>query len=185
MDIQNIENTLKKMGMVLEKLVQKVDELDKRVAKIEEKLTDEKKFSSADLKTAQPAQAQTASGGFSSGFGSSFLGSMAGAMAGMGLYNLLFNHSVSPAEFGHEIGLNDTEIDNVLNSEFDEIQSKLDEIDSKLDEIDEKVDSMASDDIMNNDYYESYEEGLEENTDFFGGADDFGDFDDFGGDFDV
>ncbi|WP_457563950.1 hypothetical protein [Caminibacter pacificus] len=190
MDMQNMENTLKKMGMVLEKLVQKVDELDKRVAKIEEKLGEgEKKFSSQDLKAAQPQQNQpqsSTSGSFGSGFGSSFLGSMAGAMAGMGLYNLLFNHSVSPAQFGHDIGLDEQEINNVLDNELSEIDSKLDEIDSKLDELDTKVDELsdevASDDIMNNDYYESYEEGLEENTDFFGGIDDFGDF---GGDFDV
>jgi phage shock protein A len=46
-----IENTLKKMGIVLEKLAEKIDELDKRVARIEEKLGEkEKKFSSEDLK---------------------------------------------------------------------------------------------------------------------------------------
>ena len=176
----NIENTLKKMGMVLEKLVQKVDELDKRVAKIEEKVG-EKKFSSEDLKAVQTPQTQTqtsASKSSLSGFGGNFLGSMAGAMAGMGLYNLLFNHSVSPAEFGHDIGLNDSEINELLDNQMSEIDSKLDDIDSKLDELDSKVDSLASEDVMNSDYFESYEEDLSDN-DFDGG------FDDFGGDFDV
>jgi peptidoglycan hydrolase CwlO-like protein len=181
--MSDLENTLKKMGMVLEKLVQKVDELDKRVAKLEEKLQD-KKFSSNDLKaqSAQPQSSTAPASNSGSGFGTSFLGSLAGAMAGMGLYNLLFNHNVSAAEFGHEIGLSDNEINSILENEMSEIDSKLEEIDSKLEEIDSKIDNVASEDIMNNDYYESYEEGLEENTDFFGGVDDFGDF---GGDFDV
>jgi len=180
MDLQNIENTLKKMGMVLEKIVQKVDELDKRVAKIEEKLGEEgKKFSSEDLKAQpQPTQTQTSTSKSSlGGFGSSFLGSMAGAVAGMGLYNLLFNHSVTPVEFGHEIGMNDTEINEALEQNFDEIESKLDEIDSKLDELDEKINEMdMANDVMDSDYFESYEEDLADN-DFDSGFDDFDGFD--------
>ena len=177
MDIQNIENTLKKMGLVLEKLVQKVDELDKRVAKIEEKLG-EKKFSSEDLKTTPQANQQSsASSSFGGGFGSSFLGSMAGAMAGMGLYNLLFNHSVTPAEFGHELGMNDEEINEALESSLDEIDSKLDEIDSKIEELDSKLEEIQNEDVMNSDYYESYEEDAGDN-DFDSGFDDFGGFDD-------
>ncbi len=186
MELNQIENTLKKMGLVLEKLVQKVDELDKRVAKLEEKLGEnEKKFSSQDLKatpqTAQAQQTQTQPSSSSSlgGFGSSFLGSMAGAMAGMGLYNLLFNHSVSPTEFGHEIGMSDSEINEVLESDLDEIESKLDEIDSKLDELDEKIASVDSDeDVMNTDYFESYEEEDFSDDTFGGGFDDFDGFDD-------
>ncbi|NPA88141.1 MAG: hypothetical protein GXO01_05475 [Epsilonproteobacteria bacterium] len=168
--MQNIENTLKKMGLVLEKLVQKVDELDKRVAKIEEKLT-EKKLSSEDFKTDTPKPSTASTSG---GLGTTFLGSLAGTMAGMGLYNLLFNNSVSPIEFGHRIGLNDEEVNDVLHHELEDIDSKLEEIDSKLEELDEKIDS--SGDIMNNDYFEDYE--AEEDMDFFGGADDFGDFGD-------
>jgi peptidoglycan hydrolase CwlO-like protein len=167
--MQNIENTLKKMGLVLEKLVQKVDELDKRVKNIEEKLVEKKEFSSSDFKT-QPAS-QTSSSS-ASGFGSSFLGSLTGTMAGMGLYNLLFNHSVTPAQFGHEIGLDDKEIDELLNKEFDEIDSKLDEIDSKLEELDEKIENISNEDVMQNDYFEDYE--AEDDLDFYGGVDDFG-----------
>jgi len=177
MDTQNIENTLKKMGLVLEKLVNKVDELDKRVAKLEEK--NEKKFSSGDLKT---NQTQTSTSNVSSnGFGSSFLGSLTGAMAGMGLYNLLFNHSVSPVEMGHSLGMNDSEINSVLENDLNEIDSKLEEIDAKLDELDEKIDSNAMDeDVMSNEYFESYEEEVADN-DFEGGFDDFEGLDDFGG----
>jgi len=180
MEMNQIENTLKKMGLVLEKLVQKVDEIDKRVAKIEEKLgVEEKKFTSADLK-AQPSQTQTtqqtSSGGLG-GFGSSFLGSMAGAMAGMGLYNLLFNHSVSPVEMGHTLGMDESEINNILEEDLSEIDSKLDEIDSKLDELDSKIDEISNDtDVMNTDYFESYEEE-DLGSDFGGGFDDFDGFD--------
>jgi predicted nucleic acid-binding Zn-ribbon protein len=176
-----IENTLKKMGIVLEKLAEKIDELDKRVAKIEEKLGDgEKKFSSQDFKAnpqMQQPQTQKASSNSSlGGFGSSFLGSLTGAMAGMGLYHLLFDHSVTPESLGQSLGMNESEIDNV---ELDNIDEKLDEIDSKLDEIDEKLDkNMASDDVMDNDYYESYEEDTGD-TDFGSGFDDFEGIDDF------
>ena len=179
MDIKNIENTLKKMGLLLEKVVAKVDELDKRVAKIEEKLGEnEKKFSSEDLKATPQPQTQTNSTSKSSlgGFGSSFLGSMAGAVAGMGLYNLLFNHSVTPAEFGHEMGMNDTEINEMLESNFDEIDSKLNELDSKIDELDEKINSLENEDVMNSDYFENYDEDIPDN-DFDSGFDDFGGFD--------
>ncbi|WP_457564524.1 hypothetical protein [Caminibacter sp.] len=179
MEMNQIENTLKKMGLVLEKLVQKIDELDKRVAKIEEKVgVDEKKFSSADLKTeAGQNQKVSTSSPLSGGFGSSFLGSMAGAMAGMGLYNLLFNHSVSPVEMGHTLGMDESEIQNVLEEDISEIDSKLDEIDSKLDELDEKIDSLSNEDVMNTDYFESYEEE-DLGSDFGGGFDDFDGFDD-------
>ena len=175
MELANIENTLKKMGMVLEKVVQKVDELDKRVSKIEEKLG-EKKFSSEDFKAAQPQNlsSKTSTGGF----GSSFLGSMAGAMAGMGLYNLLFNHSVTPVEFGENLGMNQNEINEVLENNFNEIDSKLDELDNKIDELDNKIDELEnSEDVMNSDYFESYEEN-DTDDDFGGGFDDFGGFDD-------
>ena len=175
MDLTNIENTLKKMGLVLEKVVKKVDELDKRVAKIEEKVgSNEKKFSSEDLKAPQTNQNSTSKSSLS-GFGSSFLGSMAGAMAGMGLYNLLFNNSVSPAEFGHEIGMNETEINEALEANLDEIESKLDELDSKIEELDSKMDEL-SEDVMDSDYYESYEEDLADNE-FDSGFDDIDGFD--------
>ena len=169
MDTQNIENTLKKMGLVLEKMIQKIDNFDKRVAALEEKIgVNEKKFSSGDLKAAPQTQPQTqkqqnsTSKSFGSGFGSSFLGSLGGAMAGMGLYNLLFNHSVTPNEFGYEMGMNDNEINESLNQNFDEIDSKFDELDSKIDELDQKVDN----------------ENFVDNNDFDSGFDDFGDFDD-------
>jgi len=179
MDTQNIENTLKKMGLVLEKLVQKVDELDKRVSKLEEK--NEKKFSSEDLKTKPQTQTNSTSSGLSSGFGSSFLGSLTGAMAGMGLYNLLFNHNVSPVQMGESLGMDSSEINEVLQNDLNEIDSKLDEIDSKLEELDAKLDDVSADldeDVMTSEYFESYEDEIADN-DFEGGFDDFEGLDDF------
>jgi septation ring formation regulator EzrA len=169
-----IENTLKKMGIVLEKLAIKVDEIDKRLSKIEEKLGDkEKKFSSEDLKTnqqMQQSQMKASSSNSLGGFGSSFLGSLTGTMAGMGLYHLLFDHSVTPESLGERLGMNENEIENV---DLDNIDEKLNEIDSKLDEIDEKL---SSNDVMENDYFESYEENTGD-TDFESGFDDFDGFD--------
>ncbi len=176
MQTNQIENTLKKMGLVLEKLVQKVDELDKRVAKLENGETDEKKFSAADFQKTQTQSSTSKS--LSSGFGSSFLGSMTGAVAGMGLYNLLFNHSVSPVEMGHDMGMNDQEIDNILQNDINDMDTKLDEIDTKLDELDSKIDTMADNDIMNSDYFENYDEEDIDSGNFGGGFDDFDGYDD-------
>ncbi len=181
MDTQNLENTLKKMGLVLEKLVQKVDELDKRVTKLE---GDGKKFSSGDLKAKAPETNSTSgssSNTFSNSLGGSFLGSMAGAMAGMGLYNLLFNHNVTPVQMGESLGMDSSEINEVLQNDLSEIDSKLDEIDEKLEELDAKIDDVASDveeDVMANEYFESYEDEVADN-DFEGGFDDFEGLDDF------
>ena len=182
MDTQNLENTLKKMGLVLEKLVQKVDELDKRVAKLE---GDGKKFSSGDFKVKPQAQTNSTSSSssntFSNSLGGSFLGSMAGAMAGMGLYNMLFNHNVTPFQMGESLGMNSSEINEVLQNDLNEIDSKLNEIDSKLEELDAKIDDVASDvdeDVMTNEYFESYEDEVVDN-DFNGGFDDFEGLDDF------
>ena len=171
MDITNIENTLKKMGLVIEKLAKKVDELDKKINELEKK--EDKKFSSEDLKSNQSNLNSTPQSSNASSFGSSFLGSMAGAMAGMGLYNLLFNNSVSPTELGQNLGMDEKEINEMLQSDFNEIESKLEEIDAKLEELDNKLDeNVAEEDVMQNDYFESYEEELGDN-DFDSGFDDF------------
>ena len=178
--MNNIENTLKKMGLVIEKLAQKIDEMDKRLEKIEKNVGEgEKKFSSQDLKAnpqmQQPTtQANSTSKSSLGGFGSSFLGSMAGAAAGMGLYHLLFDHSVSPENLGENLGMSEKEINEAMDSNFDDIDERLSEIDSKLDEIDAKLDSDDSGDVMNSDYYENYEED-EGDSDFDSGFDDFDD----------
>ena len=72
--------------------------------------------------------------------------------------------------------MNDTEINEMLESNFDEIDSKLDELDSKIDELDEKINSLENEDVMNSDYFENYDEDIPDN-DFDSGFDDFGGFD--------
>jgi hypothetical protein len=124
----------------------------------------------------QTVQMKPSSSSSLGGFGSSFLGSLTGSMAGMGLYHLLFDHSVTPESLGQSLGMNENEIDNV---DLNEIDEKLDEIDTKLDEIDEKLDeNLADNDVMDNDYYESYEEDTGD-TDFGSGFDDFNGLDDY------
>ena len=153
-----IENTLKKMGLVIEKLAQKVDELDKRVAKLEEKSV--KTFSSNDIKASTPTpQVSNNTSSSGGGFLSSLFGSAVGAFAGMSLFNALFNNDVKPQEFANEIGVDENELS--------EIESKLDEINSKLEEVDSKLDEVAD-----NDYFEDYEGDLADN-DFDSGFDDF------------
>jgi hypothetical protein len=99
----------------------------------------------------------------------------------MGLYNLLFNHSVSPVEFGREVGLNDEEIDGVLQNDLQNIDNQLEEIDTKLDELDDKVSQLQQDDdIMKDDYFESYEDETPDDA-FDSGFDD--NLSDFGDDF--
>ena len=179
MDTQNIENTLKKMGLLLERLVQKVDELDKRVTKLVG--NSEKKFTSEELRVKPGQQTNSTSNSSLGGFGSSFLGSLTGAMAGMGLYNLLFNHNVSPFHLGESLGMKANEINEVLENDLSEIDSKLDEIDSKLEELDAKIDDVSSgldEDVMSSEYFESYEEEIADN-DFESGFDDFEGLDDF------
>jgi len=170
MENQNIENTLKKMGIVLEKLVEKIDALEKRVAKLEEK-------NETNAKNVQDLAKPTSQNTFASGF----LGSMAGSMAGMGLYNLLFNNHVSANEFGESLGLGRDELNEILQNDFNQIDNKLDEIDDKLAQIDEKIEGISNDlneDAMDSDYFESYE-GEVNDTDFEGGFDDFEGLEDF------
>ena len=155
--MENIENTLKKMGLVIEKLAQKVDELDKRVKALEDK----KSFSSNDFKTSNvaPSVNNTSSSSSSGGFLSSLFGSAVGAFAGMSLFNALFNNDVKAEEMAKDMGVDE--------SDLSEIESKLDEIDNKLDEVDNRLDEVANDD-----YFEDYEGDLADN-DFDSGFDDF------------
>ena len=153
MDNTQIENSLKKMGLVLEKVVKKVDEIDKRLAQIEQKSSSEKKFSSENLKqplTQQP-RTQHSSSSFGSGFGGSFLGSLAGAMAGMGLYNLFFNNNVSADEVAKEIDSNE-DLTSSIEEQLNEIDSKLDELDSKIDELDNDDSFVDNDSDIFDDY---------------------------------
>lgn len=169
MATQNLDATLQKMGLILEKVVQKIDELDTRVAKLEEKV-EGKKLPLPTQSPLQPlSQNQTKSPSTSStNWSQSFLGSLAGAMAGMGLYNLLFNHDITPMQLQNQLHTDTHGLDESL----EEIEEKLDVLDDKLDTLDDKIDLLEADTPGQNDF-----EGLED-VDFDDGFDDFGDIDD-------
>jgi len=135
MENKNLENTVKKMAIVLEKVVKKVDELDKRVQRLEMKMLAKEGSKSENLpqqniSSHQTQQSSPSGSGFGS-FGTGFLSSLLGSFAGMSLFNLLFNNSVSAEEVAREAG--------VADDTLAEIEEKLDSIDEKLTEIDEKL----------------------------------------------
>ncbi|MCF6248129.1 MAG: hypothetical protein L3J69_12325 [Desulfobacula sp.] len=117
MDSNNLENTVKKMGIVLEKVVQKVDELEKRVINLEQNMLAEKgqelKEKTQQVQQQQPSTSNLQSSGM--GFGTGFLSSLLGSFAGMSLFNLLFNNDVSAHEFAEHTGVSDVDL-----SEIDE-----------------------------------------------------------------
>lgn len=152
MDNQNIENTLKKMAIVLDKVVKKVDELDRRVSKLEqqilaEKGKEEKQTTETQTPVSQPIQPQQ-SGFTSSGFGGSFLGSLLGSFAGLSLFNLLFNNSVSAEEVAKEAG--------VEPEALKEIDEKLDEISQQIEEVDQKIENIEEEITSDDDYYSEF-----------------------------
>jgi hypothetical protein len=59
-----------------------------------------------NIKGQPQTQTKASSSSLLGGFGSSFLGYLTGAMAGMGLYHLLFDHSVTPESLGQSLGMN-------------------------------------------------------------------------------
>ena len=175
---QNIDATLKKIGMVLEKMVQKINEIDARVTKLEQKALPEAKSLpkvEAHPSPANVSKTPTISQQSSGGFGHSFLGSLAGAMAGMGLYNLLFDHNVSASDFGHQLGIDSD--DAMLQENLENIDEKLQELDEKIDTLDDKLDTVAQDteDFDSLQDFDNFDSANDE-SDF--------DFDDFGGGFD-
>ena len=131
MEEKNLENTVKKMAIILEKVANKVDELDKRVRKLEMKVLTEsaKEENKVVQQTPQTTQSQQSSS--FGGFGTGFLSSLLGSFAGMSLFSLLFNHNVSAEEVAKENGFSDEQLA--------EIDEKLANIDEKLEEIEEKI----------------------------------------------
>lgn len=165
MDSNNLENTLKKMGVVLEKVVKKVDELEKRVVNLEQKMLANKGQElkeSEKLQTPQPQQSNLHSSGM--GFGTGFLSSLLGSFAGMSLFNLLFNNNVSAHEFAENAGVSDVELS--------EIDQKLEEIDQKLEEIDEKIENIDDSDLAELDD-EPFKQDFGYDDQDFGFGDDF------------
>ncbi len=133
MENKNIENTLKKMAIILDRTVKKIDELEKRVSKLEQQVLSEKGKISEE-KTVQQSIHPQSSGFSSSGFGSGFLGSLLGSFAGLSLFNILFNNNVSAEEVAREAGV-DTESLHEIEQKLDEISQQVEDINQKLEDI--------------------------------------------------
>ena len=169
MATQNFDATLQKMGLILEKVVQKIDELDARVAKLEEKMEAKKLPAPNHTKLSPPPQtAQANTSTPSTSWSQSFLGSLAGAMAGMGLYNLLFNHDITPTQLQNQFHTDTQGLDESL----EQIEEKLDTLDDKLDTLDEKIDLLEEDIPTDNDFGGIEDLDIDADFDGFGGFDD-------------
>ena len=135
MENKNLENTVKKMAIVLEKLAKKVDELDKRVQKLELKSLAKEGQQTLPQTQQQATYAQPQNTG--SSFGTGFLSSLLGSFAGMSLFSLLFNRDVSAEDVAKEAGISEDELA--------QIEERLDSIDEKLAEIEENLDDTGID----------------------------------------
>jgi phage shock protein A len=155
MESKNLENTVKKMAIILEKLAKKVDELEKRVQKLELKTLAKNDSSNQSYPVPQSnQQPQSSTSSFSTGFLSSLLGSF----AGMSLFSLLFNNNISAQDVAKETGISEDELS--------QIEEKLESIDEKLASIEENLDEdFLENNILLEDIYEDVDEDM-----------DFGDF---------
>ncbi|WP_297456101.1 hypothetical protein [Persephonella sp.] len=148
MEEKNIENTLKKMAIVLDKVVKKVDELDKRITKLEMKLLAEegKKETTTQAQSQQISQPESRSASGIGNFGTGFLSSLFGTFAGMSLFNLLFNNNISAHEVAQQSGLSEDELSEI-DHKLDELSQEISQIDEKLDEIDQSIDEITDNSI--------------------------------------
>ncbi|MRJ02511.1 MAG: hypothetical protein GXO19_01015 [Epsilonproteobacteria bacterium] len=196
----DVEKSLKKMGLIIDRLVQKVEEMDRRLKALEEgqrtapgggKMGGEKV--GAVSKGNESATAPGATGpSFGKTLGTSFLGSLAGAVAGMGLYNLLFNDDVAPQAMAEKMGVDTSALEGFA---LDGLEEKIEGLDEKLDELDKELDDMLAqveefddgitdadfEEMSLDDYLASEEGGDLFDTDFggdFGGGDFGSGFDD-------
>ncbi|WP_029521159.1 hypothetical protein [Persephonella sp. IF05-L8] len=145
MEDKNIENTLKKMAIVLDKVVKKVDELDKRITKLEMKLLAEEGKKEATTQPQQPQPESRSTAGIGN-FGTGFLSSLFGTFAGMSLFNLLFNNNISADEVAQQSGLSEDELSEI-DHKLDELSQEISQIDEKLDEIDQSIDEITDNGI--------------------------------------
>ncbi|WP_457622701.1 hypothetical protein [Persephonella sp.] len=125
--MENTEKTLKKMAILIEKISQKIDELDERVQKLEMKSLSQKPETdhSPHKNLTDQSSTQTLKSGF--------LGSLLGTFAGMSLFNILMDDKVSPEDVARETGISEADLTNM--------EEKLEEISEKIDEIEEKIET--------------------------------------------
>ncbi|WP_456399764.1 hypothetical protein [Persephonella sp.] len=154
--MNNTEETLKKMAIVIEKISQKVDELDKRITKLEmNRLADNNKNITEAEKQVQNINRE----GSGSAFGKGFMGSLLGSFAGMGLFNLLFNSNVSSEELAKEVGVSDVD-SSELDKKLEELAGNTEQLEENIEKIEPSDQEVAMDDELpdvepNIDYFET------------------------------
>ena len=153
----DIQKSMEKMALVLEKLVQKVDELDKKVEQLQQQ------------KSTGGASAQKL-GDVSKSSTNSFLGAMAGAVAGLGLAHILFDDSITPQDVANQLG--------VEPSALEDIEEKIEGLDEKLEDIDSELEELLA-------QTEEFDDGISDEEfeqmsldDYLASEEDFSDFDD-------
>ena len=125
--MENTEKTLKKIAILIEKISEKIDELDERVKKLEMRSLSQK----AETEQIQNKNLTEQSSGQS--FKSGFLGSLLGTFAGMSLFNILLDDKIIPEDVARETGISEAEISH--------IEEKLEEISEKVENIEEKIEN--------------------------------------------
>ncbi len=112
----DIQKSLQKMALILDRVVQKVEEMDERLKRLEQKVEAKENLDSVSK---------------SNSFKGSFLGPLAGVVAGMGLYHLLFDDDITPQDMAQQMGVEQLE---GFEDKFEEIDNELDEILAQMDE---------------------------------------------------
>jgi prefoldin subunit 5 len=168
------QKSMQKIALVLEKLARKVDEVDTRLRRLEERVEGGgQKEAAAAQKSAQVTKSDTANAAMGS-----FLGSMAGTMAGLGLFHLIFDDRIEPAAVAGALGVENALGD--LEAKVEDLGEKIDTLDQDLDELlaqvepfddgvgDAEFERMSLDDYLAREGGEGFDEGFDA---------DFGDFD--------
>jgi predicted nucleic acid-binding Zn-ribbon protein len=139
----DVQKSMQKMALVLERLVQKVDELEQKIERLQQ----------------QKSGGDEKSGGVSKSGTGSFLGAMAGAVAGLGLAHILFDDSIAPQDVANHLGLEPGALENI-EEKIEGIDEKLEDMDKELEELlaqteafddgisDEEFEQMSLDDYL-------------------------------------
>ncbi|MRI84109.1 MAG: hypothetical protein C6I00_06785 [Nitratiruptor sp.] len=146
----NVEKSLQKVALVLDRLVQKVEEIDKRLKRVEERVLNSSQeegrenkgpgrgmeLSKGNMAPSQEALSPRSTSSFGANAGASFLGSLAGVVAGMGLYHLLFDDGVEPKEMAEKMGMDESALEG--------IEERLAGIEEQLEDLDQELDALLA-----------------------------------------
>ncbi len=135
----DVEKTLRKMALVLDRVVHKVEEIDDRVRKLEHKMEVlEKNVKKSDA--VSKSDSLPAAG--------SFLGSLAGVVAGLGLYHLLFDDTITPEDLAHQMGMEESGLESI-EEKIEDIDNEIEDLLAHMDSIDdEEFEHMSLDDYL-------------------------------------